>query len=428
MIEYTDFFTRAVRVHTGDTLAFRLAPGTGGHTVALAADEIAARSTYPVAMPDSEDAVKAIGSGMPKIETGPGLLSITGGSTAGGGSIGSRLNSPPPCGLQQPCVFKGGTEVENTGVLFAGDPQTHQPAALDWKIQINAPAGKYTYFCYIHPGMAGTLNVVDAGQPATTQAQIDAQAAAQFAADRDAALAAEKAADVVQFTGGAPGIRTYQVLVGLSAADNHVAIDEMLPRQALNLVPGDRVEYVWQDAHEAHSVTFPTDDKRLPEPFGFDCGATFMSVPPPGPPAPGAAPFRPCVEPGAQAPEAIFDPGNVPAGTALVDPAQVLDSGILFGTVHGFQPTDPQWSVLVNGATPSGAYKYQCILHDWMHGTLSVSAGASVTAAPVQAPAQIPAQMPNTGAGNAAGWWGGLTLLGLLTVGLATAQFASRRS
>jgi hypothetical protein len=42
VFEYTDFFTRAVTVHTGDTLDLQAAPGSF-HIVALAADETVAR-------------------------------------------------------------------------------------------------------------------------------------------------------------------------------------------------------------------------------------------------------------------------------------------------------------------------------------------------------------------------------------------------
>jgi plastocyanin len=427
VFEYTDFFTRSATVHTGDTVDFRYAPGSF-HYVTLAPSEAVARQAYPVGSLDREDPVKAIGSGGAKIEIGPGQYSITNGNPQGGGTIGEP-NAPPPCGVAQAgqaaCTFKGGNDIESNGGLAGFDPQSNQPATTDWKIQINAPPGKYTYFCYIHPGMSGTLTVVGADQPATTQAQIDSATGQQFAADQAAGLAAEKAAGVVNFTGGTPGQRTYQVQVGVAAADNHVAIDEMLPSR-LPLVPGDRVNFVWQDQHNVHTVSFPDGDPRLPSPFGIDCGATFQS-PPNGPPAAGSPPFTPCVEPGAKGPEFIFDPGTAPSGTALADPSQLADSGVLIGSGYGLTPPAQQWSIVISPTAKAGVYTYECTIHEGMAGTFTVAAGGRVSSPPAQTPAQIPAQMPNTGAGGTAALFGGLALLGLLVVGLGTTRLASRR-
>jgi len=334
------------------------------------------------------------------------------------------------CGVealgQSLCTFSGGNDVELAGLFPAFDPKTGNPTPVDWKIKVNAPAGTYSYLCWIHPGMTGTFTVVDAGQPATTQAQIDAATPAQFAADQSAALAAEQAANAPQYTGGAPGTRTYQVSVGVGG--DHFSILEMLP-QHLSLVAGDQVQYLWKDSDEVHTVGFPTDDKRLNAPFGFNCGTSFQN-PPSGN---GPPPAPPCVRPGATHPDLIGDPGNAPAGTVLTDPKQLVDSGLLGGTGYGISPSAQQWSIKTNGATAAGSYSYQCMVHDWMHGTLAVAAVAApaapttAPAAPVaQAPAQIPARMPSTGGGGSTPLWGGLVCLGLLVSGLAAVRL--RRS
>jgi len=89
-------------------------------------------------------------------------------------------------------------------------------------------------FCYIHPNMSGDITVVKDSDPnVSTQASIDAASQTQFLEDQQLALAAERDANQVVFRGGAPGKRTYKVSVGVSAADNHVAINEMLPQVAL---------------------------------------------------------------------------------------------------------------------------------------------------------------------------------------------------
>jgi plastocyanin len=349
-----------VRVHKGDTLDFRTAPGAF-HIVALSRSEQAARSAYPVALLDLDDP-PAIGTGKPKVELGPSNGSIVNGTTHGGGAIGDPNAFPPTtCGLvqfgQKPCAFRGGDDVESQGGV-AGFGQTG-PTAVDWQITINADPGTYAMFCYIHPGMRGSVKVVgnkghddrmseddDGENSVSTQAQIDAAGAAQFREDQEEALEAERAANVVRFHGGAPGSRTYEVLVGVSAADNHVAINEMLP-QKLDLKRGDRVHYAWPDPHNVHTVTFPTDDPNLPPPFGpeFEAG---------------------------EPPELIGDPGNAPAGTVLKDPKAIVDAGLLFGRGYGLHPSAQEWSVRTDNSTMLGNYAYQCTVHDFMHGNLNV--------------------------------------------------------
>jgi len=120
----------------------------------------------------------------------------------------------------------------------------------------------------------------------------------------------------------------------------------------------------------------------------------------------------------------IGDPGTAPSGSALTDPSQILDSGFLVGTGYDITPSAQQWTVVTNGATKTGAYVYECTLHEGMVGTLNIVAGASVA----QAPAQILEQMPNTGAGGGPLLWGGLALLGALGTALGGLRFATRRS
>jgi plastocyanin len=315
---YNDFFSRAVTVHSGDTLDFKTAFGL--HILSMTTDVAAARQALPLALLDTDDP-NAVGSGAPKIQLGPAFFATTG---------------PPPCGApgSSPCNFTGATL-----------PPAAVNGGNDWFVHVNAASGTYHYFCYLHPGMEGTLRVVATPQPTTTQAVIDAMAQGQFASDQSQALDAEAAASVPVFSGGAPGTRTYQVNVGLTVAQNHVTLFEMLPSN-LALAPGDSVRYAW-GAVEAHSVTFPATTD-LP-PFGPDFE----------PPAAADSGF-----------ELILDPGNAPNGTILGNPAATVDSGLLVGSAYGLQPSTQSWSV---GTAGAGTYTYHCILHDWMQGTLNVS-------------------------------------------------------
>src|SRR3989442_241382 len=209
VFEYTDFFTgqtggtaadRAINVHQGDVVAFTAAPFSF-HIVGLAADEAAARAAYPVALAGLDGSVSKA-TGLPKIVLGPSNFPITGGSTTGGGNIDfSRPNGPPDCGIyelgQSVCTFAGGNDVEvagpNTGVDWPTLLTTHKfvPAFSSWNIQVNAAVGTYHFFCFIHPGMRGTVNVVGPGSPRTTITPADV--ATQLADDKVGALSAEAA-------------------------------------------------------------------------------------------------------------------------------------------------------------------------------------------------------------------------------------------
>jgi plastocyanin len=374
VFEYTDFFARHVIVHSGDTLDFRTAP-SAFHVIGLATHEKVARAVYPVAFND-EDTDLAPGSGAPKIVLGPSNFPIQGGSTSGGGvQFGAFF---PNCGLtaihQPVCTFSGGTDIEAAGGLpgidllnsnFNSVPPKIVPGQLDWSIQINAAPGTYDYFCFIHPGMRGSVEVVPPGEATTTQSEVDTVSAVQFKNSQREALKAEAAANVVQFTVDAAGLKTFQVHVGIGAAQNHVAVSEMLPATTLNLAPGDKVDFLWSDPHNAHSATFPTWGPNQPGPFVFDClGKDDVVLVPPTPPRPAI-----CGEPPpSPAPELIADPGNSRPGR-LTDTAALVDSGVLVGTDLGLSPSAQSWSVV---ATSPGSYRFQCMIHDWMQGTINV--------------------------------------------------------
>jgi plastocyanin len=292
-------------------------------------------------------------------------VSITGGSTSGGGTFGNNPGGPPVCGVaalgQSPCTFAGGNDIEIAGPNPGFDAHGN-PAAADWLIKINAPPGKYNFFCAIHPSMQGTLLVANSNQPASTQAQIDAASQSQFVADRAEGLAAERKANVVRYTGGKPGTRTYEVHVGVATPDDRVAINEMLPTAPLNLIPGDSVRYVWTDGHNIHSVALPAGSPSLPPPFGFDCGHNAFSA-------------TLCNDPIERAPETIGDPGNAPSGSILTSVTAMIDAGVRVGTQYGVSPSSQSWEARVTSISAPGAYNYQCTIHDWMHGTINVSAG-----------------------------------------------------
>ena len=360
VIEYTDFFSRHATVHHGDLLDFR-SPANTAHAPALATSEAAARAVYPVISPDSDDPNGP--SGAPKLlADNAGNFPIVSGSTKTGGGF---VMGTPPCGTQAtPCTFRGGDDVES---VIAASSQT-----FDWVVRIQAPPGKYSFFCFFHPGMRGELRVVGGGVRADTQADINRAAKAQFASDRVAALAEERRASKVPTLKTSTG-KVYNVSVGAPAAHSFVSLTEMLPNRPLHVTAGDRVVFHWPDPHEIHSVVFPDNDTLDPAPVGFDCGPVFepflfLPLPtPPGVPCPEAYPGS--VEVG----EVILDPGNASPGTSLRAPDVLTDSGVLVGRDYGARPIASQWSIAIDAATMPGTYTFHCTIHDWMTQSIIVS-------------------------------------------------------
>lgn len=379
IFEYTTFFNRDISVHSGAVVDFQAAPGSF-HIVGLSSNEPKARAVYPIAYPDAGDA-KGPNGGV-KVVFGPSNFPVTGGSLHGGGQVDvTRPNGPPDCGVaalgEATCSFKGGQDVEIAGPNPGVNPKTGAPAPADWNIAIDAPVGTYHFFCFIHPGMTGTVHVVPSSAPVTTQAEVNKQAATQFAADRSATLAKERDRNKVVWTGGAPGTRTYVFHVGASAANGQAAIDEMFPNtktlkgQALNIVRGDRIKFELDDPHNVHTVFFhdtggsPLDNATSP--FGFDCGNSFQN------PGPG----KPCQEKG-EPPELIGDPGSGPAGTLLRVPAPasaaaIPDAGLLAGVGYNVPGSLNRWAVTTSeDGTQPGLYTFHCTIHDWMHGSVNI--------------------------------------------------------
>lgn len=357
LFEYTDFFSRSVRIHPGDTLDFSF---HGFHDIAVTRSEALAQGQEPLATPDADNE-PSVATGKSKLLLNPAVF------------VGSENGRLGPCGWTAPCVYKGGDDLD-----ISGFPQGPPGTAAHWKVTVDTTPGRFTYFCYIHPGMRGTFSVVSEDQPTTTQAQNDAASQQQFLKDQEQALAAERRADVVRVRGGEPGDRTYVVLMGISAAEDHVAIDEVFPNSVrdpskqLNLVAGDRVLYLWPDGHNAHSVTFPPD---AVEPFGEDCPAG-LAPPPPGtpPPPPGTPPPALCATP-EESHETVVDPGNAPSGTELTTPATTVDAGVRLGKDFHL-PTTTRWTVTTGDATTSGTYHFNCNIHDFMRGSLNVAPSA----------------------------------------------------
>jgi plastocyanin len=366
--QYFDFFARGVTVQTGTTLDFRTAPNEF-HVVALAKDGPAFRALQPIFVPDSDDP-SAAGSGAPKVSFGPGAVTLF---NPPGCGIGPLPDCAPFDGVNP--IIAGSIGGQPLGPVDGpGATAAIASHSADWRVTVTAAPGTYNYLCLIHPEMNGTLTVVPAGSAVTNQKEISRLSALQFAQDHAQALRVENAGTVWHPDGA--GHRVFEAHASAQTPNGHVGLLEMLPR-SLKLQVGDSVHWSWAAGVELHTVTFPANNSILPQPTGIDCAdgsyAPFnLNGPPPAilpcAPEPGEAtapPFIPF--------ELIFDPGNARPGQ-LNDPSTLVNSGVLVGADYGLSPAVQDWSAVANTV---GTFAYQCTLHDWMQGSLTVVQKAS---------------------------------------------------
>jgi len=372
LFEYTDFYSRDVTVHRGETVDFQTIP-FAFHIVAIAKDETKARAVYPIVYNDKDDPNAA--SGENKIGFGSSNFPIVNGSTKNptSGQIDfTRPNGPPDCGVtaEPICDFTGGDQVQVAG------PNVGTSGPADWNVKIDAPEGTYHYFCYIHPHMSGTLHVVDSEDAVTTQHEINEDSAEQFAQSKTDARHVEKVLNVKRHSEDPAGQRTWWVNVGASADDNHVAIDEMLPNPLvtgpMQLTRGDKIQYVWPDDHNAHSVFFPAMPPNFSNdvgPIGFDCDSGFTPIGS-GPPCSETGEAGPTVPPFNAPFEVIGDPGTSSPGTLVTSQTQVVDAGVLFGEDYGLHDSSQHFSIRTDSTTAGGPapYLFHCTIHDFMVG------------------------------------------------------------
>lgn len=264
-----------------------------------------------------------------------------------------------------------------------GPPGT--PHHTSYEVQFTK-AGDYNYFCAIHPNMKGEVKVVDSGTT-STQAEIDAAGASQYATALAALKAAAQAtaAAPISVTTNADGTKLFGVHVSTLNDVQQGDVQQFFP-PTLNITAGDSVKWV-STVHTPHTVTF-------------------------GPP-PQSDPFS-------QSP-------TVPAGG--YDGTGLANSAVI-GVDQG-----PNGTTFQLKFTKAGSYDYICLLHadQGMVAKVVVAAATpppatpTATASPTTAPGA-----PKTGSGSAGGnTFGSIWLLaGAVAVSMAlgsAAVYAARR-
>ena len=198
---------------------------------------------------------------------------------------------PPPPGVANLTGTYAGSGFLNTGLLWPDSTATVQFTA----------AGSLPYICVIHPGMAGTVNVVASGTT-TTQAEADAKATmtrdALTAAVPGLQATAEAAITETERPDGTSLWSIFTAAVGPvgpqpGGGTGYLELLRFIP-QSLSIEEGDTVKWT---APSVHTVTFPAaaQDPSSIDPFGtpptggstYD-GSSFYHSGLLGIPAPGA--------------------------------------------------------------------------------------------------------------------------------------------
>jgi plastocyanin len=321
---YVDFFPRTgLKVHKGDVLDFSWDTGSadGFHNVSVQP----ATTGNSLITPDLDDPASPAG---PQLELNPAIL----------------FPAPPTCGTAaSPCDYTGARV--NSGA---------QPTApgFEYFVKVNVDAGTtLNFLCEVHPGMRGSLQVVQDSEPATTLAELRARARDQFREDTKGALNAEEATERDAAVAHEDGTRSLTVTAG--TATPFVEVAEMLPRN-VEVRPGDSVQWATRTIKDVHTVTFPQghgSDGVDPLPLVCE-GVTDTPASTAGPPCTPITLLENHVNPQPQ------------GATSITSSTTVGSSGVLAAppAPNAFSFTFPN----------AGTFTYQCRVHDHMVGMVEV--------------------------------------------------------
>ena len=287
---------------------------------------------------------------------------------------------------QAPCRLDGSQQLLNSGL--------NAVTGRNWRVTVDLPVGsRARFYCMVHPGMRGSVQVVDDAVRLPTQAEIDAQTREQVKADTEEAIGhrARRDSEVARRSEGGRDI--WRVRVGDASPSRHVSIMAYMPNRLVGVRPGDAVEFVTTGVGH-HSVAFPTalvGDKAI----GAGSRLASAAVHPacdyddlnggaPGVPGPWA-PFSPLECSGAfellVSPWAA-SPTRAP-GDAVLTAATYHDSGLMWSEqVPEYARGRPAGSgeyfphSFIAEFPVEGSFGYACTIHGADHMAGSIEVGA----------------------------------------------------
>lgn len=312
--DVNDFFPHGVTIHVGDKVKF---VPTGFHSVQIPPK---AGRVAPFAAPTGQTvsgAKDAAGTdfwfnGQPQLAFNPVLL--------------------PPGGFGKHFRYTGKKDIQS-GLPLA---PKNKPMTVKF-----TKAGRYTYFCNLHPGMKGTVRVRPKGK-AIPSAKADKRTLKRQL-KRDLKIAKGLALTSVP---------AKTVDVG-SAGPHGVEFYAMFPLKGLTVHVGDSVNFrITKGSYEAHTATFGPGNINDPSSYIGGLAASFQS---------------PAFDPRAVYPSER--PGTEAAYTSLLHGNGFWNAGAMDRS----NATPLASSNSVKFEQP-GTYQFYCLIHPFMVGTVHVVA------------------------------------------------------
>lgn len=303
-------------------------------------------------------------------------------------AVNGMAPSQPLCGGpdQEPCMLASAESFLSSGWV-------------DMRVTVDLEPGTYDYYCELHPGMSGQLQVVPDDEPVASPAEVEAQRQAQVARDTAAGEALMAAGQTPEFEVVGDHVR-WTVKAGDTTADGRVSVLRFLPGN-LEVAPGDEVDIAVPPAADArpgveiaaepHTVTFPNDPSAQAAGFlrylnpACDPDAAGSGLPG----LPGAYPAAVAGCPAGTTLEMLLQPWAWRAplrapDDAVVSPATVHDSGVLARAGAACRTACDPWTgerfpSSSRAVFPAeGTFGYVCLMHpEWgMAGSVTVTGGS----------------------------------------------------
>jgi plastocyanin len=355
---FSAYFPNEVQAHPGDTVQFNSVFTGEPHTVTLGKDVDALFALIAKACPS--------GVGAPPCDQGP-PAQYAAQADALNAKLPTLLPNGPGDAVQtavQPCFLATG-DAPSDGSACTAAQMRPQPAfdgrqtyynsgylpdqaVFSVKLGANIAPGTYHYLCLLHrEGMAGTITVVAKATKVATPAEVTKKGT-----DELAALAAKikpafdplasLTADTAQAGAGVQGI--------------FAGVNEFGPKE-ISIPVGGSVTWTIQGIH---SISFNAPADAEPVLVKSADGSYHVNA---KGPAPAGGPGQPTPDPNAPPPDPNAPPTVIDAGAW---DGQGFHSS---GFIQAFGPPTVQYKLTF---TKAGTYKYDCLIHPNMEGTVKV--------------------------------------------------------
>lgn len=315
-LDFDAFFRRQVTVHVGDSVRWQI---HGFHTITFPGRQ----PPPPLFLPAANDP-------------------ITGATDSAGASFWfngvPNLHANPMAAFPSGSHSTNGSQFVNSGLPPGAPGQPVPPFTVRF-----TKAGTFRYLCLVHPGMTGSVKVVSSRRPIPTKAQDRAAAGTEYA------KANRLASRLVKVHPGA-----LRVLAGNDAGG--VAWLRFFPL-TLHVRTGQTVTFQNTSRPEVHTVTFGPESYTKPIEDSF----TTVKPNPAGPPTV-------LVNPLAAYPSDPPSPNGLPPYNGMNHGNGFENTGLIDNDPH--TPAPPKAAITF---TKPGTYRYECVIHQNMDGTIVVS-------------------------------------------------------